>query len=547
MRKTSLKTVLVGQTMVALILVGVIATILGVINMRSGMEDEVTTGVKAACKSYAEVLSFSAGADSEDIDDTETEMAEATGYDYTFFIGDTRVRSSIDGVVGTKASDAVIEAVINNQESYNASDVDINGELYYVAYEPLIQDDGSTFGMAFVGKKKSEIMTYINKKTWMMVASSVVIIILFSITTIISALKIAYAVKSNVDAVNHMASGDLDIEIDEKVMQRSDELGEMSKALKNTAEKLKSVIGNARNSSGEVDNSAGYLTDAVRNISSTTESVSSAIDQVANGAASQADSLQEAVEGVDKINEAIELIHNNTKEMSELADSMQENSIASSDSLEELRKSTRETIDSIEGIVELIGNTNNAVTKISEAVVIIDSIASQTNLLSLNASIEAARAGEAGKGFAVVADEIRQLADQSADAAQNIQEVMKGLSDDSNKTMAEAGGVQEAVTNQRHVIHVTIEKVNGLIENINKSISLTKEIAANVEATDQASQQISDTISNLSSISQENAASSQETKASMAELSDTMYQLSEKANDLNNIAKGLDEEMRFFQ
>ena len=124
---------------------------------------------------------------------------------------------------------------------------------------------------------------------------------------------------------------------------------------------------------------------------------------------------------------------------------------------------------------------------------------------------------------------------------------MKGLAADSTKTMEEAGNVQETISNQRHTIHRTIEQVDALITDINKSLAITKEIVSNVDRTEKASNVISDTITNLSAISQENAASSEETRASMQDLSDTMDILSDKANGLNEIAKVLDEEMAFFQ
>ncbi|WP_026651763.1 methyl-accepting chemotaxis protein [Butyrivibrio proteoclasticus] len=543
---TSLRVILTGLVMLALILVGSVATLIGVINLRRGMEEEVKTGVIAACKSYAMVLKY-AGED-EDLSKLETNMNKETGYDYTYFLGDTRERSSIEGVIGTKAGDAVIQAVIKQKQSYSAQNVVINGAKYYVAYEPLISDeDGSVYGMAFVGLPKVQISTYINDRIKTMITLASLIIISLTIMTVIYVLNIIKAIDENVKAVRQMATGDLQIHLSEKVKNRKDELGEMSSALFNMAEKVRSVIGSARVSSDEVDNSAGYLNDTVRTISATAENVTVSVSQVATGAASQAESLQDAVQRVEDINTAIELITDNTNQMQGLADSMQNNSTASQDKLNELRTSTRETIKAIEGIVELIGNTNTAVNTISEAVTIIDAIAAQTNLLSLNASIEAARAGEAGKGFAVVADEIRQLADQSADAASNIQEAMKGLSADSNKTMEEAGSVQEIMQNQRSTIHRTIEQVDALIEDINKSIALTRDIVVNVDKSEKASNAISDVITSLSSISEENAASSQETKSSMENLSTTMEELSQKASDLNDIAKELDREMAFFR
>jgi methyl-accepting chemotaxis protein len=547
-RKMSLKVFLTGLVMLSLVLIGGLITILAVVNLRRGMEDEVEQGVKATCQTYAMVLQYTKGIEDGSTDNLEIDMHNETGYDYTFFVGDTRQRSSIEGVIGTKAGDAVIEAVLNQKQSYQAQNVVINGEKYYVAYEPLTDEaTGEIYGMAFVGLKKLNISTYISDRVKTMITLAGVLIIFFTVATIKYVLSIVKALDENVKAVRQMSTGDLDIALTEKVKNRKDELGEMSSALFEMAEKIRSVIGNARVSSDEVDNSAGYLNENVKTISETADHVTTAVSQVASGASSQAESLQEAVENVNDINEAVHYIIENTDQMKDIADTMQENSKASQDKLTELRMSTRESIAAIDGIVELIQNTNNAVTTISEAVEIIDAIAAETNLLSLNASIEAARAGEAGKGFAVVADEIRQLADQSADAAKNIQEAMNGLAADSNRTMEEAGSVQETMSKQRHTIHRTIEQVDLLIEDINKSISITKEIVKNVDRTSTASTSISETITNLSAISQENAASSEETRASMQNLSDTMDVLSQKASGLNDIAKVLDEEMSFFQ
>ncbi len=545
-KKRSLKVILTALVLSALVLVGGTITVVATVNLQKGMEEEVLQGVKAACQTYAMVLRFTED-DQTASANLEYDMNKKTGYDYTYFVGDTRKRSSIKGAVGTKAGDAVITAVLNGKESYQAKGVVINGEKYYVAYEPLIKDGtGSVYGMAFVGLKKTDISKYITTRLGIIVSLAIFFVLLFTVFTIMYVLKIVQALNEDVNAVRKMSTGDLNINLSDKVKMRSDELGEMSNALADMAGKMQRVIGNARVTSGEVDESASYLYNTVKTIAETSDNVAIAVNQVADGAYSQAESLQEAVKNVGQINEAVRLIISNTDEMHGIADQMQGNSKASQDKLAELKTSTKRSIAAINGIVELIGNTNNAVTTISEAVAIIDAIAEQTNLLSLNASIESARAGEAGRGFAVVADEIRQLADQSADAAKNIQEAMRGLSEDSNKTMEEAGIVQEAMNMQNDTIHQTIDRFDALISDIDKSVALTKEIVKNVDRTEKASNSISETITNLSAISEENAASSEETKASMQELTDTMEFLSKKANGLNAVADTLDREMAFF-
>ena len=543
--KFSIKAALISMVLVMLSSVGAINIFYSLYNLRDGMVHEAMRGLQSSCQTYASILEMTAFDESKVTDRLEFQLANDTGYDYTFFVGDTRERSSIEGVVGTKASDEVIEAVLTNGESFTASDVVINGEPYYVCYEPIV-NNGSIAGMAFVGLKKSDIWEYVSVKTKSMLfvgLSAMAVLILISI---FAAIRMAKAIKINVEAINKLSTGSLDINIPKSVMNRPDELGLMAHSVTNLSNKLQDVIGNAMSSSSELDVSAEYLSQTAETISLTADNVSSAVDHVAYGATNQAESLQEAVTSVEEINDAIQLITKNTNHMNQIAEYMQGNSQTSSAALQELQASTEEAISAIDDIVKMISETNKAVGSISEAIEIIDSIAAQTNLLSLNASIEAARAGEYGRGFAVVANEIRDLADQSSAAAKNIQDTMAILSSESEETMENAGNVQGTVERQSEVISKTIDLVNAMIGNIDESLTVTNQIAESVSKSDQATRVFADTINSLSAISQENAASTEQTRASMIELSETVSKLSEKASNLNDISKILEKEMSFF-
>ncbi|QFJ54578.1 methyl-accepting chemotaxis protein [Pseudobutyrivibrio xylanivorans] len=541
----SIKIALIGMVIATMSILGLVNLSVSIYNLKTGMESEAMRGVQAACKTYSSVLNITEHGAKTDNSDLEAQLKESTGYDYTFILGDVRNRSSIEGIAGTKVDNDIYQAVVNSYESYAAADVEINGKQYYVAYEPLIYNDVA-YGMAFVGLEKDTIITALEQKTNTIIIAGLIAMALIISVSILAAIKMSKAIKANVKAIDKLATGELSIEIDERITCRADELGQTGRSILSLADKLSDVIGNARSSSSELDTSAEYLSATAETISMTADNVTNAVDHVANGATSQAESLQEAVTSVEEINDAIQQITDNTSHMNELAGCMQDNSQTSSAALQELQASTEETIQSIEDIVGKIDSTNKAVASVCEAVAIIDSIAAQTNLLSLNASIEAARAGESGRGFSVVANEIRDLAEQSANAAKNIQEIMAVLSADSEATMENAGQVQGAVERQGMVIGKTIDAVNSMIENIDESLVVTNQIVASVNRSDEATKVFADTINSLSAISQENAASTEETRASMIELAETVSKLSEKATSLNDISKILEKEMSFF-
>ncbi|SHJ28033.1 methyl-accepting chemotaxis protein [Pseudobutyrivibrio xylanivorans] len=541
----SVKVVLIGMVIFTLGTLELINLFFGGQNLSNGLEYQTMQGLKAASLTYKQVLNITEHNANVDNSTLEKELHDSTGYEYTFFLGNKVERTTIEGGEGGVIEGEIADAVLSEYQTYTDANTEINGVDYMVVYQPLIYND-VCYGMAFVGMPRTTLLSYINSMMLKTLITGLVAMAIVISIAIYAAVKLSNAIKANVEAINQLSTGDLSVRINEKIVRRRDELGQTARAIISLADKLGDVIGSAKNSSSELDTSAEYLSTTAEAISMTAENVTSAVDNVAYGASNQADSLQDAVASVEEINDAIQNITDNTNHMNKIAGYMQDNSQTSSAALQELQASTEETINAIEDIVTKIDKTNKAVESVVEAVAIIDSIAAQTNLLSLNASIEAARAGDAGRGFAVVANEIRDLAEQSATAAKNIEEIMGVLSADSQATMTNAGQVQVSVEKQGEVLNRTIDVVNAMIGNIDESLVVTKKIVESVDQSDKATKVFADTINSLSAISQENAASTEETRASMLELAETVSKLSEKANNLNDISKILEREMSYF-
>ncbi|AXX91935.1 chemotaxis protein [Malaciobacter molluscorum LMG 25693] len=199
--------------------------------------------------------------------------------------------------------------------------------------------------------------------------------------------------------------------------------------------------------------------------------------QIANAANNQAASLEEAAASLEEITSNIRNNTETTVKMAQYGEEVKE-------SVETGQKLAKDTVNSMEDI-------NNQTTAITEAITVIDQIAFQTNILSLNAAVEASTAGEAGKGFAVVAQEVRNLANRSAEAAKQIKNLVEHAQ---QKTMQ---GKQIA-TNM-------INGYDKLNENIIKTIDLIDNVTVASKEQSQGMVQINDTVNHLDKITQENA------------------------------------------
>ena len=342
----------------------------------------------------------------------------------------------------------------------------------------------------------------------------------------------------------------LDFTVDEtetKLLQSKDEFGIMAKALASLQQKLGETVSQIKNQSDRLFDSSNGMYKNISNMTQTTDQVDRAVQEIAEGATNQANETQKANENVITIGTMIEDTNNEVEELKKTAKNMQEAQRTAHEILEELGTVNQHTKASVEEIAQQTMTTNVSATKIREVTGLITDIAEETNLLSLNASIEAARAGEAGRGFAVVASQIQKLAEQSDASAKQIENIIDQLVADSEKAVATMEQVQRIIDEQSQDVDRTGEVFRSVSDGIQKSIDGINLIGQKVQNMDQARIAVVDTVSNLSAIAEENAASTQESSASVTSITGIADEMQISSEDMRKIAEDLDQRMAAFK
>ena len=401
--------------------------------------------------------------------------------------------------------------------------------------------------MYFAGKPSADVDATINSKLILMIILAAIMVVVAGLISFLASNAIAKAIKNVQEIVVNVAHGDLNVHIPEKFRRRKDEVGLMSNAMQRLVDVLQGVISKIVGSAVEVDKNAGEMNEMVETSVTNAHEVSNSMETISKGANSQANDTDSATNNVNEMGDAITEIVDKVDNLTVTSNEINEAREEAENIINELAESSDRTIEAVDVIGKQVKLTDESVSKISEAIVMITSIAEETNLLSLNASIEAARAGEAGKGFAVVASEIQKLAEESGKSAETISHIIDNLSQESKNTVNEMNKVQEIVEIQQQKLIETREKFDGVGAGINKSLVAIEEIGRDTREIDEARVHVTDLIQKLNSVSKENASETELTMASMEELASTMQLINDRADDLRRLSEELDKEVHYFK
>ena len=384
---------------------------------------------------------------------------------------------------------------------------------------------------------RADFFSTINRMTRIAVLTGVVIFIAMLVFGLYQSLRITRPIEAVSDVVDRI--GALDLTDDprvEKLAGRKDETGIIANSVKNMRKKLVGIIEEIKTQSMLLYGTSNELSDNAKETKDNASHIDSAVRDIATGASE----TQRANADVSLIGDMIVETTEQVSGLMETANMMRETSEEAFETLANLVKINEQTAAAIDRIYEQTNETNEAAVKIKEVAALIEDIANQTNLLSLNARIESSRAGESGRGFAVVAEGVQNLAEASSSSANDITVIIADLVENSGKAVEIMDEVREVMQTQSTMVEQTEEAFRIVRDGINRSLSNATNIREHTNQLDEARESIIETVGSLSTIASQNAESSQDTSNTLADILRALQTMADGIDRLNGIAGTLE-------
>lgn len=563
----NLKKKILAITIGPVLILGIITILFTVTMVKNSMMDETKDALKGTAAAtlaaydqntgdYLETSNGDIWKGSYNISKSENlvdRIKDNTGMDVTFFYGDKRIMTSEmdengNRILKSKAGDVIVEKVLNGGEECFSEAVSIEGTLNYGYFMPVYQNGSDTdiVGMIFVGTNKHDKDAVIMRLLGSIVAAVAAIMLVCLIVSTKLASTISRNIRTSIKAVEKIAAGNLNVQVNNKLLKSKDEIGDLSRVTITLRDAMQRTILEINQNVQKLLEASSLLGTAADNTNGTMNKVRSAVNRIVENSAEQAENSKSTSEHMRLMGENITETSAEVEALNSNAEFMHQSSEKAAETLANLQRINGEVEQIIGEVQEQTNRTNDSVQQIYKATAFIASIAEETDLLSLNASIEAARAGENGKGFAVVAEQIKKLSEQSNQSSNEIEETAMMLSEDSQKAVEIMQKMQEIIMSQSESMKDTQKVVEEVVAQIANSMQSIQQIKETTEHLANVRNEVLQAVETLSNIAQDSVSGTKKTYEDTEEVVDTFKQVYMSAEQLREIADQLAGSVQYF-
>lgn len=340
-----------------------------------------------------------------------------------------------------------------------------------------------------------------------------------------------------------VSKGDLTVSIDYK---KNNEFGVLAESIKDMVDNTRTLIIHVKETVNLVDSSVENVAATSNILEQYGRSITDAVTEIEKGITIQVDDSQNCLAQMDDLSKTIDSVSNDILVIEKLAGDTKEMITKGLSTMEELNMQSESAANITGRVMEDVSSLKIKSESIERFIGIINEIADQTNLLSLNASIEAARAGESGKGFSVVAEEIKKLADGSLRAANEITKVVQEIKMQTDGTVLTAQKAKDTVDGQSMTVKQTMDAFWNMNNSVGQLMIAQKQVSDSVENMDKKRIDTLTAVENISSVAEKTAESADVVNQSVKHQLTLVKDLKFASNELSFNMKELDEAVNLF-